>query len=177
MTQSFIHLTYSETHPGVERIERVIDAAARLRKDFDGARGLATALLASMVAALIVVADQMVDTWAEGHLFAAWVIMWAVVFAALVLLTPTTRSMSGRVLESLNGWSQGVARRRADARLWDLAQKDSRVMADIQAARSRAEVAVAAVASEPLVPEPAQGTLRPETAARLARLNRRIWNE
>lgn len=178
MTHSFIHLDYSETHPGVERFERVLDAASRMRQGFDRARGLAAGLLAAMVSALIVVAEQLIDTWAEGHLLAAWVLLWAVGFAALALLAPTARSLAARVMQSLNGWSQRVARRRADERLWDLAQRDARVMADIQSARSRAEAAISAPAAEPAASAaPAQRSMNPDTAARLARLNRRIWNE
>lgn len=139
MNNSFVHLEYSNSHPGVERFERVASAAAYLRKGFTATRGLAGVLLAAMVATLVVVADQLMDTWADGHLMAAWVLMWVIGFAALALLAPTARGVAGRVMQGLDSWSQGVARRRADERLWDLARRDSRVMADIQAAATRAE--------------------------------------
>ena len=45
------------------------------------ARGLATMLLAAVVAALVVVADRVIDNWADGHLLLAWVMLWVVVFA------------------------------------------------------------------------------------------------
>ena len=60
-------------------------------------------------------------------------------FAAVALLAPTARSLGRRVVAGLDQWSQGVARRRADERLWDLARRDPRVLADLQAAASRAE--------------------------------------
>ena len=176
-SSSFVHLEYSTSHPGVERFERVVNAAEGLRKGWTATRGLAGLLLAAMVATLVVVADQLMDTWADGHLMAAWVLMWVIGFSALALLAPTARSLAARTMGSLDGWSQNVARRRADERLWDLARKDSRVMADIQAAASRDEEQVSDVAAETeTVEQGARGVL-PETAARLKRLSRRIWNE
>jgi len=139
MSNSFVHLEYSTSHPGVERFERVVNAADGLRKGWTATRGLAGVLLAAMVATLVVLADQLMDTWADGHLMAAWLLMWVIGFSAMALLAPTARSLAARVMTGLDGWSQNVARRRADERLWDLARKDSRVMADIQAAASRSE--------------------------------------
>lgn len=176
MNNSFIHLDYSTTHPGVDRFERVISAADSLRKGLNPTRSLAALLLAAMVATLVVVADQLMDTWADGHLLAAWVLMWVIGFSALALLAPTARNVAGRVMEGLDGWSQGVARRRADERLLDLARKDSRVMADIQAAASRAENDAIEVA-DAVVGTTAAPALNYAAAARVARLTQRVWNE
>jgi hypothetical protein len=148
---SFVHIEYPTTHPGVARFESAVAAAGKLRKSFDGTKGLAGALLAAMVAALMVVADQLVDTWADGHLLAAWVLLWVVAFGALALLAPTTRYFSGNLIRGLDAWSRRMARERADERLWEVAQRDSRVMADLLAAKTRAE----AEAAELVVTEPA----------------------
>lgn len=43
-------------------------------------------LLVGAVAALVVLADRFVQTWTDGHLFLAWLALWAVVFAATALL-------------------------------------------------------------------------------------------
>jgi hypothetical protein len=177
MSNSFVHIEYSTSHPGVERFERVVGAAEALRKGWSATRSLAGVLLAAMVATLVVVADQLMDTWADGHLLAAWVLMWVIGFAAMALLAPTARSMAARVMAGLDGWSQHVARRRADERLWDLARKDARVMADIQAAATRSEMDDADVAEEAPVAEVSGRNLSAETAARLKRLSRRIWND
>jgi hypothetical protein len=114
-------------------------AAGQLRKGFDSTKGLAAVLLAAMVSALLVVADQLVDTWADGHLLAAWVLLWVVAFAAMALLAPTTRYFSSNLVRALDAWSRRMARERADERLWEVAQRDSRVMADLLAAKTRAE--------------------------------------
>ena len=48
--------------------------------------GAASLLLAAVVSALMVVANQVIDTWSPGHLLAAWMVLW-VVAATLALLT------------------------------------------------------------------------------------------
>lgn len=136
---SFVHTNYPTQHPGVVRFESLIAAAGQFRREFDSTKSLAAMLLAAMVAALVVAADQLVDTWADGHLLAAWVTLWVVAFAALALLATTTRQLASGVVASLSAWSYRAARARSDERLWALAQKDPRVLADLQAAMTRSE--------------------------------------
>ncbi len=139
MNRNFVHIEYPTRHPAVGRFEGVAQTFKSLRKGLTETRGLAAVLLVAMVAALVVVADQLMDTWADGHLLAAWVLLWAIGFAAFALLAPTARSLAARLTVGLDNWSQRLARRRADERLWDLASKDPRVMADLRAARTRQE--------------------------------------
>lgn len=136
---SFVHIDYPTQHLGVARFGAVIETVGQFRKEFDGTKSLAAMLLAAMVAALVVAADQLVDTWADGHLLAAWVTLWVVAFSALALLAPATRQLVAGVVASLTAWSARAARARADERLWALAQTDSRVLADLQAAMTRSE--------------------------------------
>lgn len=111
--------------------------AYRARRHFDGARGLAAMLLAAAVAALVVVADRLISTWADGHLFLAWVFLWVVIFAGSALFAGTARRLAQSTMRSLDGWSQTLAQARAEARLWDLAQSDPRLMAELTQARLR----------------------------------------
>ncbi|MFZ4289168.1 hypothetical protein [Variovorax sp. HJSM1_2] len=144
---SFVHTNMSTVHPGVARAESVYAAARELRQGgFDSAKGLSAVLLAAVVAAFMVVADKMVDTWAEGHLFTAWVIMWAVAFAALALSAGTVRRVANRVVAAADGWSRRVAQERADQRLWETAQQVPAVMEDVMAAIARSNVAAPAIA-------------------------------
>jgi len=83
----------------------------------ENARGLAALLLAASVAALAVVADQLIETWLDDHLFLAWVALWAVVFAGSLLLTGTVRRMSARAVTRLDQWAARRAHARAAARL------------------------------------------------------------
>ncbi len=146
---SFINTDYPKEHRGVMRVEAAIAAVRRLGTGFRGAKGLAAMLLAGAVSALVVVADQIISTWTDGHLLMAWVTLWALVFAALALFAEATRDWSASVIAGFEHWSQARAQRANDERYWAIAQADPRLMADLQAARLRAE-REALAAGEPL---------------------------
>ena len=133
---AFAHVDHPTEHPGVVRAERLAASLKHAASRLDGARAGASLLLAAIVAALMVVANQVVDTWTEGHLLAAWIVMWAVAFAALALLaTPAKRAVAALRAAS-SRWA--VARKQAadDEKLWSVALTDARVMADISRAMS-----------------------------------------
>ncbi|WP_341922517.1 hypothetical protein [Polaromonas sp. YR568] len=148
---SFVNIKYPAEHPGVARFESAVGAARQLRNGFDSTRGLAGLLLAAIVAAMVVVADQLVENWAEGHLLVAWVAMWAVAFSVIALFAGTARHLAARVLAALDAWSSAIAQARADVRLWEAAKADPRVMADLQVAMARQEVSDEVVSVPPVV--------------------------
>jgi hypothetical protein len=135
MTQ-FVHIDYPTVHPGIERVRRAAGALKHIASTFDGARGAATLLLAAIVSALVVVANQVVDTWTEGHLLAAWIVLWTVGFAGLALLAVPARRT---VAAARTWWAETAQARRLaaeDRKLWDVALTDARVMADLSRAMS-----------------------------------------
>ncbi|APW35918.1 hypothetical protein RD110_00740 [Rhodoferax koreense] len=142
---SFVHTTYSNVHPGVARAESVFSAASRLRRGFDSTKGLSTVLLAAVASALIVAADRMVDSFASDSM-TAWILLWVVGFAAIALFAGVARKVASVTVKSLDAWSFRVAQARADERLWNTAQNDPRVMADLKAAIERSEVSAPAIA-------------------------------
>lgn len=108
-------------------------------KGFNSTRGLSAMLLAAMVSALIVVADQLIVTWADGHLMLAWVGLWVVAFSALALFAGSAHKLAAAVVSAMDAWSERLARTRSDKRLWRLAQSNPRLMADLRAATGRTE--------------------------------------
>jgi hypothetical protein len=136
---SFVQTAYPGTPANAQRAEALAQVAQQWRTGFDSARGLAALLLSAIVSALLVVVDQIVVTWAEGHVMLAWVGLWVVGFVAIALLAGTVRRFSAKVIGELDAWSARVAQARADERLWAIALKDARVMADLQAALARAD--------------------------------------
>src|SRR5688500_17575683 len=64
---SFVHVDHPTQHPGVMRAERVAESVKNLASRLDGTRAIATVLLAAIVASVVVVANEVVDTWTEGH--------------------------------------------------------------------------------------------------------------
>src|SRR6266481_3703654 len=133
---AFAHVNHPAEHPGVIRAERLAKSIGNAARGFDGARAGASLLLAAIVAALMVVANQVIDSWTEGHLLAAWIGMWAVAFAALALLAAPASRAAAALRAGAKRWS--AARRQAaqDEQLWSLALTDARVMADISRAMS-----------------------------------------
>jgi ABC-type multidrug transport system fused ATPase/permease subunit len=102
---------------------------------------LANLLLAAGVAALVVGVDQLIDSWAESHVVAAWLALWAVAVLAIWVLRGLTRYLAQNLMTGLDAWSAHVARRRADERLWSMAQSDPRLMSELQVAMDRASEA------------------------------------
>jgi hypothetical protein len=103
------------------------------------AKTVATWMLAAGVAALVVWVDHLIDDWADTHVLAAWLSLWAVAVVAIAVLRGVSRVLAQKLMVGLDGWSAHVARRRADERLWAMAQTDSRLMTDLQTAMDRAE--------------------------------------
>jgi hypothetical protein len=94
-------------------------------------------LLAAVMAALLVAADQVIDTWADGHLLAGWVALWTVAFAALALLAPPLRQVSTVMASMFSTWARAGKLRRQEESMWEYARRDPRVMAELQSAWTR----------------------------------------
>jgi hypothetical protein len=139
---SFVHARFLTGHAGVARIESAFAAARKIRQNFDGTQGVSALLLVAVVSALAVVADQMIDTWADGHLLVIWVALWTVGFAAVALFAGTARSLTASIVRSANAWSVRRAQAQSDARFWNVAQNDPRVMSDLMMAMSREESSI-----------------------------------
>ncbi len=135
---SFAHVDYSTQHLGVARAENAIVALKNVAAGFDGARGAASMLLAAVVAALLVVANQVIDTWGDGHLLAAWIVLWVVAFAAIALLATPARRASVGLLTGYKAWVESRRQSAEDQRTWSAALQDARMMADLSRAMSAA---------------------------------------
>ena len=131
---AFVHVDHPTEHPGVVRAERIVAGVKQAASRFDATRAGASLLLAAIVAALMVVANQVIDTWTEGHLLAAWIVMWAVAFASLALLTSPARRAAAALRSGLRRWSASRRQAEEDRKLWEVALTDARVMADISRA-------------------------------------------
>ena len=131
---NFAHVDYPTEHLGVTRAENAAASIKDIASRFDGTRGAASLLLAAVVSALLVVAHQVIDTWSEGHLLAAWMVLWLVAFAALALLTMPARRMAVALRASAKAWAENRARAAEDERTWQVALKDTRIMAELNQA-------------------------------------------
>ncbi len=126
-------------HQGVRRLGSAVETLQHTGKHFSGARGLAAVLLAGMASALIVVADQVVSSWADGQLLVAWIALWALIFAAFALFSDVVRGWPTQFAIAFEAWKLESKRRAQDAQMWDTATSDPRLMAELRAAHLRAE--------------------------------------
>ena len=160
----FVNPDFPTEHPGVVRAEAAIANARRLPgalasywyaalQSMATTRGMTTVLLATVVSALILLADQLVDTWADDHLFMAWVALWMLVFATLAVFAPVLKRQLDVVYAEWTSWRSQVAATRSEAAFLASAQNDPRVMEDLRAAILRHEAAhfeTYGVAMEPI---------------------------
>jgi hypothetical protein len=157
-TESREHKMNTTTSSVLGTMPTVAAATAAPRSS---SKTLANLLLTAGVAALVVGVDQMIDNWAESHVVAAWLALWAVAVLAIVVLRGLTRHLAQNLMTGLDAWSAHVARSRADERLWLMAQSDPRLMSDLQVALDRV--------SETKGPVRDLETLMKRRAARLVR--------
>jgi len=136
---SFTHPDFPTTHAGVERVASALQAARQIGTRFRGAKRLVALFLAGAFSAWVVVADQVVNSWADGRMVLAWIGLWAVLFGAVLLFAEATRGWSDRLATAFESWSRARARQREDERTWSFALADPRLMTELQLARCRAE--------------------------------------
>jgi hypothetical protein len=101
------------------------------------ARNLGAALLTAALAALVLMAQQMMDTWMDSHLFAGWIVLWMIVFGASLVLAAPARRLATRIQTRWTDMRQQWAEDAAEQELMQLAKNDPRVMAEIRAAATR----------------------------------------
>lgn len=128
---SFVHVDYPTEHPGVIRAEKAAAALRGIATGFDSARGAASLMLAAVVSALLVLANQVVDSWTEGHLLSAWVVLWLVAFAALALLSAPARRAGLALRSAASTWAESRRHAAEDRRTWQVALRDPRIMAEL----------------------------------------------
>jgi hypothetical protein len=128
---NFVHVDYPTEHPGVVRAENAAAALKGIAAGFDSARGAASLMLAAVVSGLLVLANQVVDRWTDGHLLSAWIVLWLVAFAALALLSAPARRAGLAVRAGFARWAESQRHAAEDRRTWQVALRDPRIMAEL----------------------------------------------
>ena len=94
-------------------------------------------LLAAALAALLAVADELIETWTDGHLLAGWVALWTLAFAAWAILASPLRLLAANAAALISRHVHRAQLRRSEARMWEYASCDPRTLADLRLIRTR----------------------------------------
>jgi hypothetical protein len=125
---TFVNLNYTTSHPGVVRFERAFAFASKAIQRLHQESTYAAALLMFGALSLVASIYDIVDASQEGQELGAWVVLWTAVFVGLV-------GFGKYCKRQVNAWLQADR----EARMWNTAMTDYRVMADIRCAQSRGE--------------------------------------
>ena len=94
-------------------------------------------LLSAVLASVVMLTTQVLAGWAERHLFALWVSLWVLVFVYTEFCIQPLRRMLMRLSLQVASWLSSAQRARDEAKLWDHACQDHRVLNDFLCAQSR----------------------------------------
>jgi len=136
---SFVHPEFPRVHGGADRLANTMERLQTVLSRLASPAGMVTVLLAGGMAAVIVVAEQIVSAWADGHLLAAWIAMWVVVFGLLAASADAIRAWPQQWQARLHARRRAAAARAADERTWAAAAADPRLMAELDSALLRAQ--------------------------------------
>jgi hypothetical protein len=125
---AFVNLSYTTSHPGVARFERAYTSAKAVIQRLQQESTYAAALLMFGALSLIASVYDIVDASPEGQELGAWVILWTAVLVGLV-------GFGKYCKRQFVAWLKA----QREARMWDSALTDYRIMADIRCAQSRSE--------------------------------------
>jgi hypothetical protein len=134
---AFAHNSYPNEHPGVARVTRILASFKNLAIRVDNAKTIAVVLLSAIVSTLLVVVNQVIETYEDGNLLAAWILLWLVAFTAIALLSTPIRQFASGLKPAYQAWMIARRERANDLKMWEVAIQDPRVMAEIQRAVSQ----------------------------------------
>lgn len=142
---NFIYNSYSVEHPGVVRfystdVQRLAAQQAPRRHRYEPApQPLLTYLIAGAAVLVVVFAAlfESAESWGNGFLLSAWMVLWAIAFAGVALLSGPLRRTFKLLGSGYRAWVQSRQQAAADERIWNAALQDARLMADLARAMDR----------------------------------------
>ena len=121
-------------HRGLARMRGAARYLRQAAARSSGARGATSLALAATVAALMVAANTLIDSWSDGHLLAAWLVLWGIAFAGMALQAGPVRKLVSLVLSGTEAWTEAYRRAQEDEKTWNAALHDARILADLSRA-------------------------------------------
>jgi hypothetical protein len=137
---TFVNPGFIKSHPGVNRFETMMDGFKGVNSTAESSgRSMVVLLLTAAFSALLVVANQVIDTWTEGHLMLAWICFWIFAFCLLVLAITPIKGVVHKVGQSFASWIVSIKRDQEDQQMWELAKQDPRLMSELKCAMLKSQ--------------------------------------
>lgn len=126
------------THGGLERVIERADATRSVFSHIFSARNLPTYVLGLTIMAVVTLTERALDAVETGFAL-EWAVLTFVSLVTFGLLARVIMSSTREAQSWFAGYAERARKTRADAKLWDTACRDPRVMNEILAAQGRAE--------------------------------------
>ncbi len=111
----YIHNEYAQPRLTDHRARAASSSPTQLHDARAAARRLSSALLATVLSTLIVLADRVVDAWTSGGLLLALLVLWLVLFTGLQLFVGATRRLALWAVAAVDAAAEDDARQGANA--------------------------------------------------------------
>jgi hypothetical protein len=125
---TFVNLSYTTSHPGVTRFERAYTSGKSLVQRLQQESTYAAALLVFGALSLIASIYDIVDASQEGQELGAWVVLWTAILVGLMGFVKYCK-------RQFMAWLTADR----EARMWNSALTDYRVLADLRCAQDRSQ--------------------------------------
>lgn len=135
---SLVQSEFPRVHAGAARFTSALERAGAALAYLRSPVGMVAMLVAGALAAVMVVAEQVVSALTDGHLLAVWIALWVIVFGLLATFSDAIRAWPGQLQAHLQARRAEAATRAADERTWAAALADPRLMAELDCALARA---------------------------------------
>jgi hypothetical protein len=129
--------THTPTHGGLERVIERAEATQNVFASIFSAKQIPTYVLGLTIMAVVTLTERAMDAVNTGFAL-EWAALTVVALATFGLLSKAIVSGTQSAQTWLATYAQRSKSARADAKLWDTAQRDPRVMHEIVAAQGRA---------------------------------------
>ena len=133
---------FHTSHDGLDRVIDGASAAKSVFSDIFSAKRLPTYVLGVAIMAVVTATERALDAVETGFAF-EWLILTAVALTTFGLLARVIVRSTRATQAWFADYAKHARETRADAKLWETACRDPRVMSEILAAQGRDEAAVA----------------------------------
>lgn len=129
---------FHSSHDGLDRVIDGTSAAKSVFSDIFSAKRLPTYVLGVAIMAVVTATERALDPVQTGFAF-EWAILTLVALASFALLARVIVRSTRATQVWLAEYAKQVRQARSDAKLWDTARRDPRVMNEVLLAQGRTE--------------------------------------